>query len=128
MKSFLSATLLALPLSALAAPPSGIAEQLRLAAGGEASAERGERLFRARAGGGDTATCTACHSEDARVPGRHIRTGKTIAPLAPAANPERFTDMAKVEKWFRRNCNDVLGRDCSAREKADFAAYMLSLR
>ena len=30
--------------------------------------------------------------------------------LAPAFEPRRFTDAAKVEKWFGRNCNDVLGR------------------
>ena len=29
-------------------------------------------------------------------------------PLAPAANPKAFTDTARVDKWFRRNCNDVL--------------------
>jgi len=33
-----------------------------------------------------------------------------------------------VEKWFKRNCNDVLGRACSAQEKADFTAYMISLK
>ena len=26
---------------------------------------------------------------------------------------------AKTEKWFRRNCNDVIGRECSRAEKAD---------
>lgn len=62
------------------------------------------------------------------TPGRHASTGKTIAPLAPAANPERFTDTAKVEKWFRRNCKDVLSRECTATEKADVLAYLTSLK
>ncbi|MGE3163031.1 MAG: DUF1924 domain-containing protein, partial [Burkholderiales bacterium] len=44
---------------------------------------------------------------------------------SPAANPERFTAEAKTEKWFRRNCNDVLGRACTAAEKADVLAYLL---
>ena len=53
------------------------------------------------------------------------KTGKAIAPLAPAANAERFADAGKVEKWFRRNCNDVLGRACTPSEKADVLAYLL---
>ena len=56
----------------------------------------------------------------------HAATGKTIQPLAPAANAQRFTDTAKVEKWFRRNCNDVVGRECSAQEKADILAWLSS--
>jgi len=51
-----------------------------------------------------------------------------VQPLAPAANGQRFTDPAKVEKWFRRNCNDVLGRECSAAEKADVLSWLLSLK
>ena len=48
--------------------------------------------------------------------------------LAPAFNPERFTDPAKSEKWFRRNCNDVLARECTAAEKADVLAWLISLK
>ena len=40
---------------------------------------------------------------------------------------ERFTRPDKVEKWFRRNCNDVLGRACTASEKGDVLAYLMSL-
>jgi hypothetical protein len=35
--------------------------------------------------------------------GEHAVTDKVIEPMAPAFNPQRFTDAAKVEKWFRRN-------------------------
>ena len=52
-------------------------------------------------------------------------TGKTIAPMAVSANPERFTDEAKIEKWFRRNCKEVVGRECTAAEKADFLAWLV---
>ena len=55
-------------------------------------------------------------------------TDKAIEPLAPAVNPKRFTDSAKVEKWFRRNCKDVLARECSAGEKADVLAWLITLR
>jgi hypothetical protein len=56
-----------------------------------------------------------------------VRTAKVIAPLAPAANPQRFTDPGKAEKWFRRNCKDVLTRECSAAEKADLLAFLLKV-
>ena len=49
-------------------------------------------------------------------------------PLAPAAHARRFSDAAKAEKWFRRNCNDVLGRECSAAEKADVLAWLNTLK
>jgi Domain of unknown function (DUF1924) len=48
--------------------------------------------------------------------------------MAPHFNPTRFTDTAKTEKWFRRNCNDVVGRECSPGEKADFLTWLVSLK
>lgn len=90
------------------------------------AATRGQQFFADRRG--QEWSCASCHSANPAVPGRHAVTGKAIAPLAPAANPERFTREAKVEKWFRRNCNDVLGRACSAAEKADVLAYLMSLK
>jgi hypothetical protein len=60
--------------------------------------------------------------------GRHASTDKAIEPLAPAANAKRFTDSAKAEKWFRRNCKDVLARECTAAEKADVLAWLISVR
>jgi hypothetical protein len=89
------------------------------------SAERGLQFFKA-APGGDW-SCATCHTADPRQAGRHAKTGKAIAPLAPSANPERFTDPASVDKWFKRNCNDVLGRSCTALEKGDVLAWLLSL-
>jgi hypothetical protein len=69
-------------------------------------------------------SCAACHSEQPAAEGKHVVTGKRIAPLAPAANPERFSSSAKVEKWFRRNCQEVVGRECSPAEKADFIQFV----
>jgi len=60
--------------------------------------------------------------------GSHAATGKPIAALAPAFNAERFADPAKTEKWFRRNCNDVVGRECSAAEKADVISWLRTLK
>lgn len=92
------------------------------------SAQRGEQLFRGKHTGAQEASCTSCHTTDARKPGQHAKTGKIIEPLAPVANSKRFTDPAKVEKWFRRNCKEVLARECSALEKGDFVAYMRSVK
>jgi hypothetical protein len=60
--------------------------------------------------------------------GRHATTGREIAPLAPAANPARLVDVDRIEKWFKRNCNDVLRRACTAAEKGDVLAYLTSLK
>ena len=97
-------------------------------AGQPADAARGKALFTANHTGGkpDTPSCTTCHTNDPRKGGK-ARTGKAIEPMAPSANPARFTDTAKVDKWFGRNCNSVLGRDCTALEKADVIAWLASL-
>ena len=93
------------------------------------SAARGAEFYRAERPRADgvKAGCAGCHTADPRASGR-TRANKDIAPLAPVANPQRFTDPAQVEKWFGRNCKDVLERDCTAQEKGDFIAYLLSVR
>ena len=53
------------------------------------------------------------------------RAGKAIEPMAVSKNPARYTNKDDVEKWFTRNCNDVLGRACTAKEKGDFITYMM---
>ena len=73
-------------------------------------------------------TCASCHGTPPTARGQHASTGKSIAPLAPAFNPRAFTDTAKVDKWFRRNCKDVLQRECTAVEKADVLAYLSALK
>lgn len=90
------------------------------------SAARGAELY--RQSGAASASCASCHSPDPRAAGRHARTGKAIAPLAPAANPTRLTDPARAEKWFGRNCRDVLARACTAQEKADFVRFLTNLK
>ena len=93
------------------------------------SAKRGEAFFRQRFAHNDKMpACTSCHTDNATNAGQHAVTGKSIRPLAVAGNNERFTDPAKVEKWFGRNCKEVVGRACSPSEKADFVAYMSEVR
>lgn len=90
------------------------------------SATRGERLYQGPHAGGsiETPACAACHTADPRAPGRHVRTGRTIAPMAVSANPRRFTDAADVEKRFARDCPNILGRPCTAEEKGDFITFL----
>jgi mono/diheme cytochrome c family protein len=89
------------------------------------SAAHGRRFFQQTHGG--EWSCASCHTDDPAGSGKHARTGKRIEPLAPAVNPLRFSDPAKVEKWFRRNCNDVLGRACTAQEKGDVLAWLAGI-
>jgi mono/diheme cytochrome c family protein len=94
-----------------------------------ASAARGQAFFTARQGlHADMPSCSACHGAVPNRDGKHVGTGKPIKPLAPSANPARLSDAADTEKWFRRNCRDVLGRECSAAEKSDVIAFLRSIK
>ena len=92
----------------------------------EFSATRGENFFKAKHN--HNLSCSTCHTDNPAAQGKHSETDKIIKPLAPAANEERFTDMKKVAKWFKRNCNDVLDRECTAQEKGDVITYLLTVR
>jgi mono/diheme cytochrome c family protein len=73
-------------------------------------------------------SCSSCHGPVPTQAGKHAATGKAIGAMAPAFNPERFTDATKTEKWFRRNCNDVVGRECTPAEKADVLSWLMTLK
>jgi mono/diheme cytochrome c family protein len=92
------------------------------------SVARGEAFFLARqtTGNVDTPSCSTCHTTNPRNEGQ-TTVGKAISPMAVSRTPDRFTDLAKVEKWFRRNCDTVIGRECTPQEKGDFIAFMSSL-
>ncbi len=92
------------------------------------SAERGEALYVAEEQrNGKTMSCATCHTADPRQAGK-TPAHRKVDPLAPVANPERFTNLKKVEKWFRRNCDDVFARECTAQEKGDFIAWITGLK
>ncbi|MCA0185398.1 MAG: DUF1924 domain-containing protein [Proteobacteria bacterium] len=122
---------LLLATAAMAAPAAGTSPGAQLEywstqAGAPGQAARGQAFFTRRHGG--EWSCSSCHGTPPVGEGRHATTGKSIAPLAPAFNPRSFTDSARSDKWFRRNCRDVLNRECSAGEKADVLAYLLTLK
>ncbi len=130
MQRILMSILLAGSAAAGAATPQQLLQTyteqaVRQAPGYQPSARRGAELYgRSFAVSEKMPACTACHTEAPAQAGRHVVTGKAIKPLAPRAEAARFTDPAKTEKWFRRNCTEVLGRECSAAEKADFILFL----
>ncbi len=73
---------------------------------------------------GKARNCSTCHGSDLTQSGKHAKTGKVIDPIAPSANAERLTDAKTIEKWFKRNCKWVLGRECSPQEKGDVLLYL----
>lgn len=93
------------------------------------SAEEGKAFFnRELLIKGKPTACASCHTANPADQGKHIVTGKPIRPLAPAINEKRFADIDKVEKNFTKHCNDITGRDCSAKEKANFVTYLISVK
>ena len=69
-------------------------------------------------------SCSLCHGENPVDIGKHAKTGKQIAPMAPSVNPERYQSTKKIEKWFLRNCKWTFGRECNLQEKADMLTWL----
>ena len=90
------------------------------------SAAAGENFYKNKHGG--DWSCASCHTDNPTATGKHAVTSKVIKPISPIANPERFSDAAKVNKWFKRNCNDVLKRECTPEEKGNVLTYLLSVK
>jgi len=92
------------------------------------SAQRGQALHTQNftTGKPDSPSCTSCHGTNPQAAGKNP-SGKVIEAVALSASPTRYTDPAKVEKWFKRNCTEVIGRVCSPVEKGDWLTYVMSL-
>lgn len=116
---------LAISSTVRAETPQSILKQYEAQSNQAGSPSRGQVLFTTNHG--RDWSCSSCHGNPPTQTGKHASTGKSITPLAPAFNPERFTDVSKVEKWLRRNCNDVLGRECTSGEKADVISWLIKL-
>ena len=91
-------------------------------------AKRGEEIFSSKHMGkkGKEVSCETCHTTNLANSGENIFTGKTIEPLSPKANPKRLTDITEIEKWLKRNFNDVYNREGTAMEKGDVITYIMS--
>ena len=111
---------------AQAATPADLLIGYSSLSGAAAVTARGQEFFTKTHG--KEWSCAACHGAVPTQTHRHASTGKPIGALAPGFNAERFTDKAKTEKWFRRNCNDVVGRECTSAEKADVLSWLMTLK
>jgi cytochrome c553 len=123
-----AATSLSVATASVAGPREDMLAQYAAAAKSSGfSAARGQTLHTQNFNGGkpDTPACTACHGKDPRAAGR-TPAGKAIEALAVSVTPARYTNPAKVEKWFKRNCTEVLGRECTPQEKGDWLTYVIS--
>ncbi|MCX7628285.1 MAG: DUF1924 domain-containing protein [Methylophilaceae bacterium] len=93
------------------------------------SAEAGKAFFNRKIlVRGKEVSCSSCHTENPAAEGRHITTKKPIKPLAPSVNTARFSNLDKVETNFEKHCYEVIGRDCTAAEKADYITYLLTVK
>lgn len=91
-------------------------------------AKRGEEIFKSKHIGkkGKEISCESCHTTNLANSGENIFTGKTIEPLSPKANPKRLTDISEIEKWLKRNFNDVYNKEGTPMEKGDVISYIMS--
>jgi cytochrome c553 len=120
--------LLAATPPAMAATPNELLAEYTAKAGAPASPERGQKFFTTNFGKEMGFSCSSCHGAVPVGVGQDLVREKAIPPLAPAANAKRFTDRSKVEFNFRLNCKDVVGRECTAGEKADLISWLLTLK
>ncbi len=113
------------------------------------SAERGRAFYfrRHKTDDGLELSCASCHHADPRTrtvahlgefPCRTCHTAwrgpsdkatpieRQIAPMAPSANPHRFTQEEKVEAWFGWNCRLLLKRECTPVEKGDLITWLFT--
>lgn len=123
-----AAVVLAAATLAQAATPAELLAGYSAKAGAAASAEKGKKFFTTNFGRDLGFSCSSCHTANPLKEGKDQVTEKKIKPLAPAANPDRFTDAHKTEFHFDLNCKDVVGRLCTPGEKADLLAWLISLK
>ena len=109
----------------------------RLPGSGEAGRPRLRRLRRGARGQPCSAPGTPAatprprpaRAATARIPGAPARTPRPASRSSRwRSRPTRSAtpNQADVEKWFKRNCKQVLGRECTPAEKGDFITFMMS--
>jgi len=118
-----------MPPALVASPSNTLFSDYAQASTDPFSAERGQQLWNQEflhAKSKTLRSCAVCHTDELTQYGKHKRTQKTIAPLAPSVNAERLSDVKKVKKWLKRNCKWTLGRECTPQEKGDLLTFIQS--
>ncbi len=77
---------------------------------------------------GKQVSCSSCHTDNPANTGKHMVTGKPIKPLSPVVEKNRFSNVDKIEEKFVEHCNEIIGRDCTAVEKGNYIAYLLTVK
>ncbi|MCP4272966.1 MAG: DUF1924 domain-containing protein [Gammaproteobacteria bacterium] len=96
-------------------------QEYQMTTGKPFSATEGEILWTKES---NARSCTTCHSISVNNTGKHNRTGKIIQPMSPTVNPERLTDIKKINKWLLRNCKWTFGRECTTQEKGNILLWL----
>ncbi|MDR2013220.1 MAG: DUF1924 domain-containing protein [Rhodanobacter sp.] len=65
-----------------------------------------------------------CRSESS-APAIHAHSHRIGYPARTGPQPGAFHECRQGRKWFRRKCNDVVGRQCTPAEKADVISCLL---
>ena len=100
-------------------------QEYKAAGAGPFSADKGQQMWTAKhmnKEAGKEISCQTCHTEDLKKSGKHMKTGKVIG--AEALIRWQHPDIKFINKWFLRNCKQVLGRECTPQEKGDFLEYL----
>lgn len=72
--------------------------------------------------------CRACHITLHKPSDARSAIKRRIPPLAPSANPDRFTLGGNVESWFGWNCNLLLKRECTPVEKGGLITWLMTIK
>jgi hypothetical protein len=123
-KSFYVVLLLLWPMVAFSGPVETLLDKYHQQGAKQFSASKGEAGWTRVTADNNHRRCSDCHGSNLSQVGKHAKTGKRIEPMAPSVNPQRLTDMAKDEKWFKRNCKWTWGRACTSQEKGDFLIFL----
>ena len=92
------------------------------------SVEEGKAFYNRKVGyKGKQVSCASCHTANPADNGKNFVTHKRIRPLSPAVNPQRFSDLDKVEEKFVQHCNDITGSDCTAQDKVNYITYLITV-
>ena len=113
-----------------ATPVDQLLQEYQTQGASQPSAESGKAFWNQKfysSKAGQQRSCSSCHTANLRQNGKHVTTGKEIKPMAPSVMSKRLTNPKKIRKWFRRNCNWTLGRECSAQEKSNVLMYLKDL-
>ncbi|QKF83515.1 DUF1924 domain-containing protein [Halarcobacter ebronensis] len=90
--------------------------------------KRGEEIFTSKHIGkkGKEISCSSCHGVDLTKSHENFFTAKVIEPLSPNTNKKRLTQKKEIDKWLKRNFNDVYNREGTPKEKGDVLSFIMS--